>query len=60
MTAGPDHQDSMALMEKCRWWWRYHTQTQKGRYEVCHFLQWLLFMGVCTACVEAVLLWLGV
>ena len=46
--------------EKWRWWVYYHTRTLKGRFEVYHFLEWLCFMAVCIALVEAVLLWLGV
>ncbi len=51
---------AVSMTAKCRWWMYYHTQTAKGRFEVYHFLEWLCFMAVGIACVEAVLVWLGV
>lgn len=44
-----------------KWWMYYHTKSLKGRFEVYHFLQWLLFMACGIAILEAVLyVWLNV
>lgn len=44
-----------------KWWIHYHRKSLKGRFEVYHFLEWLLFMTGCIAVLEAVLyVWLNV
>lgn len=45
--------------ENVRWWWYYHTRTEKGRFETYHFFEWIVYMTVCTMCMEVILLWLG-
>lgn len=52
--------ERMAFSEKLKWWYFYHTRSQKGRFEVYHFAQWLLCIGLLIAAGEAaVYLWLN-
>lgn len=37
---------------KLKWWWYYHTRTQKGRYGLLHFLEWLMFMATASFLLE--------
>lgn len=62
MTDRPEKRKAppMTGAEKVRWWLYYHLHTQKGRYEVYHFAEWLLCMGLLIACMEVVLTWLDV
>ncbi len=56
-----DKAEKLSLAYCMKWWFYYHTKSLKGRFEVYHFLQWLLFMLVCIAVLEAVLyLWQNV
>lgn len=46
---------SLSLRDQLRWWLYYHIRTAKGRYEVYHFLEWLLCMAACMAALEGIL-----
>lgn len=44
-----------------KWWCYYHTRTLKGRFEVYHFIEWLLLITGCVVILEmGIYLWLGV
>lgn len=44
-----------------KWWYYYHTKTVKGKFEVYHFIEWLLLITGCVAILEMGLyLWLSV
>jgi len=52
-----DH-SRLPLSYKLRWWLYYHAKTQKGRFEVRHFLVWLFCMALAIGILEgAVLVW---
>ncbi len=49
--------EPLSLAYKLKWWIFYHTKSLKGRYELYHFLEWLLAMGLAIAVLEGVLTW---
>ncbi len=49
--------EHLSLAYKLKWWIFYHMKSLKGRYELYHFLEWLLAMGLAIAILEGVLTW---